>query len=311
MVRRPSSETPSEPSFDCSSERTWPSTDHDSWINWALNVFTLLWRNLSSVYEKMRRGSFPFQKLSVNNSISNKLRWMADHMDHSNIIDSWEWARSEAHDTFLCDACPTGMGYWSPRTCEGFVCAVSSSTRHGIFFFKALTVLSALSHVCESPSPQPRRLAILTNSLNTFDMFNTLHALPAYNPILITAVDLLLASNIQLRVFHIPHNENKVADALSHLDCTTARWFHPGLVVTRFSPPWFMMGEAQLWFTTQLCPDVPLGRPGLMSTCVVNVQSLFPVLLNQVWLLLTPLPLGRILLSVPLIISPMIWPRSA
>jgi len=29
MVRRPSSETPSEPSFDCSLERTWPSTDHD------------------------------------------------------------------------------------------------------------------------------------------------------------------------------------------------------------------------------------------------------------------------------------------
>jgi len=123
---------------------------------------------------------------------------MADHMDHSNgvcIIDSREWARSEAHDVFLCDACPTGMGYWSPRTCEGFVCTVSPSTHHGIFF-EALTVLSALSHVCESPSPQPHRLAILTNSLNTFDMFNTLHALPDYNPILITAVDLLLASNI-------------------------------------------------------------------------------------------------------------------
>ena len=30
MVRRPSSETPSEPTFDCSSERTWPSTDHDT-----------------------------------------------------------------------------------------------------------------------------------------------------------------------------------------------------------------------------------------------------------------------------------------
>jgi len=29
MVRWPSSETPSEPSFDCSSERMWPSTDHD------------------------------------------------------------------------------------------------------------------------------------------------------------------------------------------------------------------------------------------------------------------------------------------
>ena len=77
-------------------------------------------------------------------------------------------------------------------------------------------------------------------------MFNTLHALPAYNPILITAINLLLASNIQLQVFHIPHNENKVADALSHLDCTTAHRFHPGLVITRFSPPRFTLGEAQL-----------------------------------------------------------------
>ena len=33
MVRRSSSETPSEPSFDCSSERTWPSTDHDTRSN--------------------------------------------------------------------------------------------------------------------------------------------------------------------------------------------------------------------------------------------------------------------------------------
>jgi len=174
---------------------------------------------------------------------------MADHMDRSNgvcIIESREWPRSEAHDTFLCDACPTGMGYWSPRTSEGFICAVSPSTCHGIFFFEALTVLSALSHVCESPSPQPRHLAILTDSLNTFDMFNMLHALPAYNPILVTTVDLLLASNIQLRVFHIPRSGNKVADALSRLDSVTASCLQPGLVVTRFSPPRFTLGDMQL-----------------------------------------------------------------
>jgi len=33
MVRRSSSETPSEPSFDCSLERTWPSMDHDSYCS--------------------------------------------------------------------------------------------------------------------------------------------------------------------------------------------------------------------------------------------------------------------------------------
>jgi len=147
---------------------------------------------------------------------------------------------------FLCNACPLGMGYWSPGTCEGFICAVSPSSRNGIFFFEALTVLSALSHVCESAFPKPRRLAILTDSFNTFDMFNMLHALPAYNPILITAVDLLISSGIQLQVVHVPRNENKVADALSCLDTTTACLLQPDLVITKFSPPHFTLGEAQL-----------------------------------------------------------------
>ena len=125
-----------------------------------------------------------------------------------------------------------GMGYWSPETCEGFVCTVSPLSRNGIFFFEALTILSALSHVCESAGPKPHRLAILTDSSNMFDMINTLHALPAYNPILVTSVDLLISTNIQLHVFHIPRNNNKVADALSCLDIASARRIQPGLVVT-------------------------------------------------------------------------------
>jgi hypothetical protein len=68
-------------------------------------------------------------------------------------------------------------------------------------------------------------------------MFNTLHALSAYNPILITAIDLLIASNIQLQVFHIPCELNKVVDALLHLDATTAHQLQLGLSVTKFSPP--------------------------------------------------------------------------
>jgi len=149
----------------------------------------------------MQCGSSPFQKLSINNSISSELHWLAAHIDNSDgihIIESREWSRSDVHDMFLCDACPAGMGYWSPGTCEGFTCAISPSSHNGIFFFEALTVLSALSHVCKSPLSKPHRLAILTDSSNTFDMFNTLHALPAYNPILITAVDLLISSSIQL-----------------------------------------------------------------------------------------------------------------
>ena len=219
------------------------------WVNWALNVYPLLRPGLSGIYEKMRRGSYPFQKLSINNTFSNELHWLADHVEKStgvHIIESQEWPRSEAHATFLCDACPTGMGYWSPETCEGFTCAVSPNSQNGIFFFEALTVLSALSHVCESFFPKPHRLAIFTDSSNTFDMFNTLHALPAYNQILITATDLLITSGIQLRVFHIPREDNKVADALSRLDVVAARRLQPGLAVGTFSPPRFTLGEVRL-----------------------------------------------------------------
>jgi hypothetical protein len=219
------------------------------WVNWSLNVYPLLRPGLSGVYKKMRRGTFPFQKLSINNTITNELRWLASRIEASDgvrIIESQEWSRSEANDSFLCDACPTGMGYWSPKACEGFVCGLPPDTRNGIFFFEALTVLSALSHACESILYRPCRLAIFTDSLNTFDMFNSLHALPAYNPILITATDLLIASGIKLRVFHVPREENKVADALSRLDVSSACRLQSGLAVTNFSPPRFTLGEAQL-----------------------------------------------------------------
>ena len=47
------------------------------------------------------------------------------------------------------------------------------------------------------------------------DMFNTLRAQPLYNPLLITVVEILLLSKTHLRVFHVPGDENIVADGLS------------------------------------------------------------------------------------------------
>jgi hypothetical protein len=220
------------------------------WVNRALNAYPLLHPGLSSLYKKMfHRGSQPFQQLSVSVAISNELRWLANHIDKSDgihIITSQEWSRSDADETYLSDACPQGMGYWSPKACHGFQCPIPSSTCNGIFFFKALSVLSAFHHVCEHSSSKPSCLAVLTDNSNTFDMLNSLYALPAYNLILITAVDLMISTGIQLRVFHIPHAENQITNALSCLDNATARVLHPGLIIQNFSPPRFTLGATSL-----------------------------------------------------------------
>ncbi|KAF8228721.1 hypothetical protein L208DRAFT_1290202, partial [Tricholoma matsutake] len=97
--------------------------------------------------------------------------------------------------------------------------------------------LSAFYHVCKHSLPKPSHFAILTDNSNTFDMFNSLYVLPAYNPILITAVDLMISTRIQLCVFHIPHSGNQVADALSWLNGDTAHVLHPGLSIWNFIPP--------------------------------------------------------------------------
>ncbi|KAJ7772338.1 hypothetical protein B0H16DRAFT_1714534 [Mycena metata] len=61
---------------------------------------------------------------------------------------------------------------------------------------------------------------------------SSLRAKPAYNEILKSSVDVLIANNFQLRVFLIPGKKNVVADALSRWrnDVATAEHsvMHPG-----------------------------------------------------------------------------------
>ena len=74
------------------------------------------------------------------------------------------------------------------------------------------------------------------------DMFNTLCAQPLYNPLLITTIEILLHSKTHLRVFHVPGDENIVADALSHSRYDSIFHLVPTLQVYNFIPPRLMLG---------------------------------------------------------------------
>jgi hypothetical protein len=83
---------------------------------------------------------------------------------------------------------------------------------------------------------------IYTDNTNTVDIFNSLRALPAYNFILRSAVDVLLESNHQLRVRYVPSDQNAVADAISRRQFNRALTLSPNLHISSFEPPRLTLG---------------------------------------------------------------------
>jgi hypothetical protein len=108
--------------------------------------------------------------------------------------------------------------------------------------FKALCVALAI-HSIQAHCLTTQTAVIYTNNTNSVDMFNSLWALPAYNPILISSVDILIAQSLDLRVLHIEGEKNSVADTLSCGNFELAKSLAPGgLTIINFSPPQDALG---------------------------------------------------------------------
>ena len=215
------------------------------WFNWALNVYPLLKPALSNVYAKMSHSKpdKPLTKLYVNNAIRSDLLWAINHL-HSlpgtRVFQSLDWDPDSADLTAYCDASLEGLGFWFPGLSAGFWSPIPESPpKDTIFYFEALSVLSALLHSSSFGFPITK-LVIYTDNLNTVQMFNSLSALPAYNDILKSAVNHILSdyeNPMQLRVLHVPGELNTIADALSRGNLYTVVDEIPHITIDLFSPP--------------------------------------------------------------------------
>ena len=217
------------------------------WFNWALNVYPLLRPALSNVYAKMShaKADKPLTKLYVNNGIRSDLLWAVDHISRlpgTRVLQSVDWDLESADVTAYCDASLNGLGFWFPGFNAGFWSSVPEDPpKDTIFYFEALSVLSAILHSTSFGSPVSK-LVIYTDNMNTVQMFNSLSALPQYNEIIKAAVDHMISdldNHIQLRVMHISGNLNTVADALSRGLLHTVIDNVPNIVIHTFSPPRF------------------------------------------------------------------------
>jgi hypothetical protein len=98
--------------------------------------------------------------------------------------------------------------------------------------------------ILHGTNPTPRRVVIYTDNSNTVHLFSSLRGTAELNSIALTAADLMLRFNCQLRVVHIFGKQNQVADALSRRMNADARRFAPGIEIFDFTPPHLMLGAA-------------------------------------------------------------------
>jgi len=208
------------------------------WINWALNIFPLLRPCLNNVYPKLSGKTHQDQNICLNTSVCTDFQWallLLEKLPLIHLLCSLMWAPDQADVTILCDACPTGMGFWILSTTAGFYTQSLYNDPPFIFYLEALCVLNALLHASRSP---PFRLKVLlyTDNQNTVDIFSLLQCLPDYNRLIKSSVDIWVASDIDLRVLHIPGEENQVANALSRADFMRALQICPSLSLTPFCP---------------------------------------------------------------------------
>ena len=113
-----------------------------------------------------------------------------------------------------------------------------------IFYFEALCVLCALQDIARR-LPCTAKVVIYTDNLNMVQIFNSLACLPDYNHILRRAIDIILSHDLNLRVLHVPGDQNVVADALSRCLFSLALDIVPQLKISPFEPPQWTLGAAQ------------------------------------------------------------------
>lgn len=213
------------------------------WINWALNVVPLLRPGLSPLYAKISGKNRPLALVYVSDDVAQGLMWIAQHLKQSSgifLLKAIAWAPQDADVIIIyTDASLLGLGIWCPASNTGRFSSLPQDPPAGtIFYFEAFVVVCAILWVSSWPiERRPQKLAIFSDNSNTVAMFNTLRALPPYNPLLALAVDTLIAFNIDLRVSHIAGSMNTAADLLSRFKFSDLHRQFPGIHISKFAPP--------------------------------------------------------------------------
>src|SRR5260370_6255340 len=132
------------------------------------------------------------------------------------------WDADEADIQIWGDASKSSLAFWATSLKVAFIgdTVIKKVVPFNIFYNEALTILAALEW-SSSLDPIPRQVAIHTDSTNSLNIFNSLHASEVYNPILMSAITIQIDSQIDLSLPHPGHPEH-------HCRCPLEMQLQPG-----------------------------------------------------------------------------------
>lgn len=117
------------------------------WANWGINIFPLGCWALQSSWDKMAGKTLRNAHVPPNTMTRSDQQWLSDALfkwKGKQLLDSMFWTLDSADATLLCDACPTGLGIWVPKTNKGYTLRLPPSP-----FPRHLLGRASSGHICD------------------------------------------------------------------------------------------------------------------------------------------------------------------
>ncbi|EUC67539.1 RNase HI in long-term repeat retroelement DIRS1 family protein, putative, partial [Rhizoctonia solani AG-3 Rhs1AP] len=209
------------------------------WMNWALNAMPHARPALSSAYRKISGKTAAHAPVYLNAEVKHDFYWFVDHLKSGSglsLIRGNSWNAVDADVTIYCDACPSGMGFWSPSHWKSFYYRCPPEYAKNSNFCEAATIVSALQWALSLDLPANPRILIYSDNLAAVEVFSSMRGNPPYFEMTIQAAAWVHDFGLLWRTLHVPGLDNQVADYLSRGMLDRVRTVEKSLPIYEFTP---------------------------------------------------------------------------
>jgi hypothetical protein len=211
-------------------------------LNWLLNVLPWGRPALTELYRKISAKTQMYRNIFINAEVRRDLSWLSETIPASigiRFIDAGLWKDHNADMVFWTDASLkyalsfvfAGNGFFYPlRKCP-------THAKIDIFFLELIAIMSAINYATRLQAP-PQQILIWSDSFDSVCAFHSLKVSESlHNGPLLGVASIILRSGVDVRVRHIPGEDNIRADLLSRLMFEEFHRRFPSYRVRKFEPP--------------------------------------------------------------------------